>query len=73
MVAASAAAAMAAAAVAARKEGERKGGGDGVGGIDRERCGVVREMEGGVVVKVRVWVVVAHEAGGDVVVPTGIA
>ena len=72
MVAASAAAAMAAAAVAARKEGERKGGGDGVGGIDRERCSVVREMEGGVV-KVRVWVVVAHEAGGDVVVPTGIA
>ena len=72
MVAASAAAAMAAAAVAARKEGERKGGGDGVGGIDRERCGVVREMEGGVV-KVMVWVVVAHEAGGDVVVPTGIA
>ena len=72
MVATSEAAAIAAAAAAARKGGERKGGWDGVGGIYRERCGVVREMGGGVV-KVRVWVVVAHEAGGGVAVPTGIA
>ena len=33
---------------------------------------MVREMGGGVV-KVRLWEVVAHEAGGGVAVPTGIA
>ena len=72
MVATSEAAAIAAAAAAARKGGERKDGGDGVGGPDRERSGVVREAEGGMV-KERVWVVVAHEAGGDVAAPTDIA